>query len=138
MFYTENQGDWVGSGRMTHLEKGDFAGNPEGLVWTGEPNSPLDLKMDAIERESGLSLYEYAKKEPALKAPAIWFPHTILGIATSDLVYDTSGAVSGHLRGNFSWETKGTVRSPAYSWKRSMGYTRVLFFRLWKDFPLVF
>ena len=28
IFYTENQGDWVGSGRMTHLELGDFAGNP--------------------------------------------------------------------------------------------------------------
>lgn len=99
IFYTENQGDWVGSGRMTHLEKGDFAGNPEGLVWSGEPNSPLDLKMEDIERESGLSLYEYAKKVPALKAPAIWFPHTILGIATSDLIYDTSGGKFGPFEG---------------------------------------
>lgn len=99
VFYTENQGDWVGSGRMTHLEKGDFAGNPEGLVWSGEPNSPLTLKMDDIERESGLSLYEYAKKVPALKAPAIWFPHTILGIATSDLIYDTSGGNFGPFEG---------------------------------------
>jgi len=24
VFYAENQGDWVGSGRVTHLEKGDF------------------------------------------------------------------------------------------------------------------
>ncbi len=99
VFYTENQGDWVGSGRMTHLEKGDFAGNPEGLVWSGEPNSPLTLKMEDIERESGLSLYEYAKKVPALKAPAIWFPHTILGIATSDLIYDTSGGKFGPFEG---------------------------------------
>ena len=36
IFYTENQGDWVGSGRMTHLELGDFAGNPAGLRWSGE------------------------------------------------------------------------------------------------------
>lgn len=99
VFYTENQGDWVGSGRMTHLEKGDFAGNPEGLVWSGEPNSPLTLKMEDIERESGLSLYEYSKKIPALKAPAIWFPHTILGIATSDLIYDTSGGEFGPFEG---------------------------------------
>ncbi len=99
VFYTENQGDWVGSGRMTHLEKGDFAGNPEGLVWSGEPNSPLTLKMEDIDRESGLSLYEYAKKVPALKAPAIWFPHTILGIATSDLIYDTSEGKFGPFGG---------------------------------------
>ncbi len=99
VFYTENQGDWVGSGRMTHLEKGDFAGNPEGLVWSAEPNSPLTLKMEDIERESGLSLYEYSKKVPSLKAPAIWFPHTILGIATSDLIYDTSEGKFGPFEG---------------------------------------
>lgn len=99
VFYTENQGDWVGSGRMTHLEKGDFAGNPEGLVWTGEPGSPLDLKMEDIEEQSGMSLYEYSKKVPELKAPAIWFPHTILGISTSDILYDTTGGKFGPFEG---------------------------------------
>ena len=99
IFYSENQGDWVGSGRMTHLEKGDFAGNPEGLRWTGEPESPLELKQSDIEDDSGLSLYEYAKKEPALKAPAIWFPHTILGISTSDLLFDTTRGKFGPFEG---------------------------------------
>lgn len=99
VFYTENQGDWVGSGRMTHLEKGDFAGNPEGLVWSGEPNSPLNLKMEDIEEQSGMSLYEYSKKVPEMKAPAIWFPHTILGISTSDLLYDTTGGDFGPFEG---------------------------------------
>ncbi len=99
IFYTENQGDWVGSGRMTHLEKGDFAGNPEGLVWTGEPNSPLKLKMEDIEKDSGLSLYEYAKKVPEMKAPAIWFPHTIQGISTSDILYDTTAGSFGPFEG---------------------------------------
>lgn len=99
IFYTENQGDWVGSGRMTHLEKGDFAGNPEGLVWSGEPNSPLSLKMEDIEEQSGMSLYEYSKIIPEMKAPAIWFPHTILGISTSDILYDTTGGKFGPFEG---------------------------------------
>jgi len=99
VFYTENQGDWVGSGRMTHLEKGDFAGNPEGLVWTGDSNSPLKLKMEDIEEQSGLTLYEYAQKVPELKAPAIWFPHTILGISTSDILYDTTTGKFGPFAG---------------------------------------
>lgn len=99
VFYTENQGDWVGSGRMTHLEKGDFAGNPEGLVWTDEPNSPLKLKMEDIEEQSGMSLYEYSKKVPEMKAPAIWFPHTILGISTSDILFDTTGGQFGPFEG---------------------------------------
>lgn len=99
VFYTENQGDWVGSGRMTHLEKGDFAGNPEGLIWTDDSRSPLKLRMEDIEKESGLSLYEYSKKVPELKAPAIWFPHTILGISTSDLIYDTTQGKFGPFKG---------------------------------------
>ena len=74
VFYTENQGDWVGSGRMTHLEKGDFAGNPEGLVWSGEPNSPIALNMEDIEEQSGLNLFEYAKKVPELKTPGNLVP----------------------------------------------------------------
>lgn len=40
VFYTENQGDWVGSGRITHVEKNDFVGNAESLRWTDLPGSP--------------------------------------------------------------------------------------------------
>ncbi|MDO5972348.1 plastocyanin/azurin family copper-binding protein [Flavivirga aquimarina] len=99
IFYTENQGDWVGSGRMTHLEKGDFAGSPEGLKWTDDPKSPLKLKPEDIKDNSGFTLYEYAQKIPELKAPAIWFPHTILGISTSDILYDTTQGKFGPFEG---------------------------------------
>ncbi|TXE06226.1 auracyanin family protein [Seonamhaeicola algicola] len=98
-FYTENQGDWVGSGRMTHLAMGDFAGHPEGLKWSDDPLSPLTLKPDDIKDNSGMTLYEYAKKEKELKAPAIWFPHTILGISTSDILYDTTNGKFGPFEG---------------------------------------
>jgi azurin len=84
---------------MTHLEVGDFAGNPEGLRWTDDPQSPLKLKQEDIEKQSGLSLYEYAKKVPELKAPAIWFPHTIQGISTSDILYDTTNGKFGPFEG---------------------------------------
>ncbi len=101
IFYTENQGDWVGSGRMTHLELGDFAGNPAGLRWTDDPKSPLKLKPEDIEKESGLSLFEYAKIIPELKAPAIWFPHTILGISTSDILIDNNTGKYGPFEGQY-------------------------------------
>ncbi|MFY0652580.1 MAG: auracyanin family protein [Cyclobacteriaceae bacterium] len=95
VFYSENQGDWVGSGRITHLEKGDFAGNPGGLRWTDYPNSPLKLKPENIAEYSGLSLYQYAKVVPAMKAPAVWLPHTIFGVSTSGMLYDYSGGKFG-------------------------------------------
>ena len=86
IFYTENQGDWVGSGRMTHLELGDFAGNPEGLKWSSEPGSPIQLRFDEIDDSQGLTLYEYQEKIPEVKPPSVWFPHTIMGISTSDII----------------------------------------------------
>lgn len=86
IFYTENQGDWVGSGRMTHLEKGDFAGNPAGLKWTHREGSPLSLTPEDIDDTKGLSLYEYGQEVEAVKAPSVWFPHTLMGISTSGFV----------------------------------------------------
>ncbi|GAA4234534.1 hypothetical protein GCM10022291_14170 [Postechiella marina] len=100
IFYTENQGEWVGSGRMTHIEKGDFAGgNPMSLQWTNDKQSPLKLKPEDINPDKGTTLYEYAKKVKAVKAPAIWFPHTILGISTSDILYDTTNGKFGPFSG---------------------------------------
>ena len=99
IFYTENQGDWVGSGRMTHIEKGDFVGNPEGLKWTSESGSPLTLKMEDIDDNLGLTLYEYAQKHEEVKPPSVWFPHTLMGISTSDLkvIPDGFGPFAGQL-----------------------------------------
>jgi len=85
LFYTENQGDWVGSGRMTHLEEGDFAGNPEGLRWSDEPGSPVSLTMEDITDIKELTLYQYKDVYPEVKPPSVWFPHTIMGISTSDI-----------------------------------------------------
>ena len=98
IFYTENQGDWVGSGRMTHLEKGDFAGNPAGLRWTSEPGSPLTLKPDDVP-STGKPMFEVAKTIKKLKVPAIWFPHTLMGISTSDFKEDTTNGAFGPFAG---------------------------------------
>jgi cytochrome c551/c552 len=89
IFYGENQGDWVGSGRITHLAKGDFAGNPGGIKWAKEPNSPLKLTLEEIP-DNSQPMFEAAKKVKSLKIPAVWFPHAIMGISTSDIIQDTT------------------------------------------------
>lgn len=98
IFYTENQGDWVGSGRITHLEKGDFAGNVAGLNWADEPNSPVKLRLKDIP-DTGETLYEASKKVKGIKAPAVWFPHTLMGISTSDLLELKKDNVFGPFKG---------------------------------------
>ena len=98
LFYSENQGDWVGSGGITHVERGDFVGNPKGLKWSGEPGSPVTLKVSDIP-DTGDPKFEAAKKIPHLKTPAVWFPHGILGISTSAILVDSTRGGFGPFAG---------------------------------------
>jgi azurin len=98
VFYAENQGDWVGSGRITHLEKGDFAGNPAGLRWTSEVGSPLAIKPSDVP-DTGEPMYDVAKRLPNLKSATVWFPHTLMGISTSDMVEDNTNGGFGPFAG---------------------------------------
>jgi azurin len=98
LFYAENQGDWVGSGGISHVEKGDFMGNVKGLKWSGEPNSGVTLKVSDIP-DTGEPKFEVAKRVPHLKTPAVWFPHTILGISTSAILVDSTRGAFGPFAG---------------------------------------
>ena len=90
IFYGENQGDWIGSGWISHVETGDFLGHPGGLRWTEEENSPLKLAYDDIPN-TGEPMYTAAEEVDELKLPAVWFPHTIMGISTSAIIEDNTG-----------------------------------------------
>jgi len=108
IFYAENQGDWVGSGRVTHLEKGDFAGNAGGLRWTKEPESPIKLtREDLAKVDNGQPMYEAAKVIKELKLPAVWFPHTLMGISTADILEDTTQGVFGPFAGQYFVSDQG-------------------------------
>ena len=98
VFYGENQGDWIGSGYITHVETGDFVGNPAGLRWTDLPGSPLTLKPDDVP-DTGLPMVEVAPDIPDLKPPAVWLPHTLMGISTSDILADTTSGAFGPFAG---------------------------------------
>lgn len=98
VFYTENQGDWVGSGRISHVEKGDFLGNAESLIWSGLPDSPLKIKQSDVPN-TGEPLYDVAQKFTALKTPAVWLPHGILGISTSGILTDNTNGKFGPFEG---------------------------------------
>ncbi|GAA5221335.1 hypothetical protein [Membranihabitans marinus] len=104
-FYTENQGDWIGSGGLWHIEEGDFSGNPAGLKWAHLPNSPVDLtykdfvskidirenkrpdgryiKPENVVKESYQTAFDVEEIFPAMKLPAVWLPHGILGISSA-------------------------------------------------------
>jgi cytochrome c551/c552 len=108
LFYTENQGDWIGSGGIWNVKKGDFLGHPAGLRWTHLPNSPLKLtteqlyaevnprqiknakgryiKPENVVNEKFVTLMDVKKDIPELRLPAVWLPYAVLGISTSEVV----------------------------------------------------
>ena len=98
IFYGENQGDWIGSGWISHIEKGDFLGHPGGLVWSDEPDSPIQLAMDQVPN-TGEPMFEAKKEVPQLKLPTVWFPHTIMGISTSAIIEDQTEGGFGPFAG---------------------------------------
>lgn len=122
LYYTENQGDWVGSGGVWKVNEGDFMGHPASLAWTKRSDSPLKMtqeffhsKIDErrIKDQNGYyikpenrvnenfkTLFDMKKEFPDLRLPAVWLPYGILGISTSEPVKipkDTFGPFEGQL-----------------------------------------
>ncbi|MBC6993681.1 plastocyanin/azurin family copper-binding protein [Neolewinella lacunae] len=87
VFVAENQGDWIGSGRITHLAKGDFAGHPASLAWADQDGSTVALREAEVTDEFQ-TMYRAKAELPGLKLPAVWFPHGILGISTAAIITD--------------------------------------------------
>jgi cytochrome c551/c552 len=108
LFYTDNQGDWFGSGGVWQVKEGDFMGHPAGLRWTNMPNSPVKLtteelyalvdprrnknaegryiKPENVVDEKFITQPEVKEKIPVLRLPAVILPHGILGISNSEIV----------------------------------------------------
>ncbi len=119
-FYTDNQGDWVGSGGLWHVPKGVFTGHPAGLRWSEEPNSPVTVSMDELynlvdprqKKRDGFYvkpenvmdedpdyLFEIKNEIPSLQLPAVILPHGILGISNSQPLEDKTGGAFGPFEG---------------------------------------
>jgi cytochrome c551/c552 len=120
-FYGDNQGDWMGSGFVMHVEKGDFAGHPASLNWADRPESPVKMRKEMIfakidPRDNPKEKPEYLKNEDmttffdmnkkyhpnmGVKPPSVWLPHGILGVSTSEMMTDDTkgafGAFAGQL-----------------------------------------
>ncbi|MEO6149927.1 MAG: c-type cytochrome [Mucilaginibacter sp.] len=122
LWYTDNQGDWVGSGSLMQIKKGSFMGHPASLIWSNLPNSPNKLTQEQfyaknnprietnpngtpfqpvnIVNEKFKTKHEEKKDFPELALPAVWLPHGILGISNSEIVKipeNTFGPFEGQL-----------------------------------------
>ena len=118
-FYGDNQGDWMGSGFVAQVSKGDFMGHPASLAWADRPESPVKMRQDLVykkidPRDDPKKKPEYIAAEPMttiyemehstypdrqIKAPAVWLPHGILGVSTSEIITDDTKGAFGPFAG---------------------------------------
>ena len=106
MFVAENQGDWIGSGRITHLAKGDFAGHPASLRWSGMEGSTVKLKESDLN-DDFKTMYQARQELGNVKLPAVWFPHGILGISTAAILADRTEGAFGPFAGQLLVSDQG-------------------------------
>ncbi len=92
MFYTDQQGNWVGTNSLHHLRAGVFFHHPEALASMNLPGSTIH---DVKEVPDGLPLPDALKRMPQLKPPVVWFPYKKMGQSTTDIVLDASGGKFG-------------------------------------------
>ena len=88
LLVTDNQGDWVGTSKMHHIEKGKFYGHAASLLWReGWEGRPLNRKVAELN---------------SLRTPAaILFPHGLMSNSPSQPLVDSThgkfGPFSGQL-----------------------------------------
>lgn len=89
LFATDNQGDWIGTSPLHHVEEGKFYGHPASLYWTKGWNkgAPAALPVEELE----------AMRTPA----AVLFPHGIIANSPTqplcDLTEGKFGPYAGQL-----------------------------------------
>ena len=98
MFFTDNQGDHVASGKMAHLKPGVFHGQPTGLESLDHPLANFKLPF-ADYPKRGMKWGDAVKANPKLIAPALWFPYPQMGKSQTDILHDTTGGKFGPFAG---------------------------------------
>ena len=88
VFFTDNQGEWCGASKLSHIERGDFHGHPHGIESAKHPESLMPHPGDVPD---GILMPEVKKTIPHFKLPAVWFPYDKAGKSPAGFVWDTEG-----------------------------------------------
>jgi len=95
-FYTDNQGEWCGASKLSHIEQGDFHGHPHGI---GSAKLEGSLVTHPGDVPDGVMMPIAEKQVPGFKLPAVWFPYDKMGRSPSGMAWDTSAGEFGPFAG---------------------------------------
>lgn len=87
LFVTDNQGDWLGTSKLYHVEEGKHYGHPASLVWRPDfpAIDPLTLSVQALD---SLRTVE-----------SIAFPHEVMARSPTQPIVDNTGGKFGPFAG---------------------------------------
>ncbi len=86
LFVTDNQGDWVGTSKLFHVQRGEFYGHPSSLVWKdGFEKNPLKVPVRRLDRMRTRA--------------AVLFPHGKMANSPTRPLCDTTGGKFGPFAG---------------------------------------
>ncbi len=96
MFYTDQQGNWVGTNTLHHMRDGAFFHHAEALASMNQPGSPI---RGVRSIPNGVPISQALAAFPQLKPPAVWFPYKKMGQSTTDIMLDESNGKFGPFAG---------------------------------------
>ena len=98
MFYTDQQGNWVGTNTLHHMRSGAFFHHPESLASMNQPGSPIHGVRTVPD---GVPFPEALRRFPQMVPPAVWLPYKKVGQSSTDIVLDNSAGKFGPFAGQF-------------------------------------
>ncbi|UTA69692.1 hypothetical protein [Emticicia sp. 21SJ11W-3] len=87
LFVTDNQGDWLGTSKLFHVEEGKFYGHPAGLIWKEDFPRVVPIKLPVAQLDS------MRTKE------SIQFPHGYFANSPTQPVWDNTKGKFGPFAG---------------------------------------
>jgi len=87
LFVTDNQGDWVGTSTLFHIQKGNFYGHPASLIWKADwdQGNPFELPVEELS----------AMRTRA----AVLFPQDIIANSPTEPIWDVTEGKFGPFAG---------------------------------------
>jgi hypothetical protein len=101
LFYADNQGEWVATNKLHHIQPGEFYGHQAGLKWLKDSpfKNTLSEKVPSGMLYDGQSVKGGPSGLPKLTPPVIWFPYGKMGQSTTEPRWDTTAGKFGPFTG---------------------------------------
>lgn len=95
LFVSDQQGNWMATGPLWHVEKGVYHGHSASLEYGKLPGATFKIEGTVPD---GITIPEAAKQVPHYRPPAVWFPYRKMGMSCTGILCDTTGGKFGPFR----------------------------------------